>query len=80
MSNSENPLWIGSFNWKGQNIVKYTHAKIEHAAFCNICAAIAQAAQTSFGRVYNYFYLKKDYRYTLTQVVKEDENDATTRN
>ena len=70
---SNKALWHGTFNWQRQNIEYYTHAHDEHIAFCNICEKIAEEAQTTFRRVYNYFFDKKNTKYILVKM--EDKND-----
>jgi len=45
----------GTFNYHGQNIILWTHAKDEHKAFCNFLAQLVPVLQCIRIKLYNYF-------------------------
>lgn len=65
-------LYKGIFNWYGQTITLYRHAKSESMAKMYFSFKIAELANTSWHRVYSYFFTDKKDNYTIT-------NEGTTK-
>ena len=45
----------GIFNYHGQNIALWTHAKDEHQAFCNFVTQLVEIVGVIRIKLYNYF-------------------------